>query len=480
MKPMIHPVLVGHRVAKIPFGGRFDTRNSAMSAVADLLGMPNVIARSKPMKIIDRNGNVIEGTFMEGAKGMDPNNLPPEAKDLKAGCMENTNGQAFKDIANLQILDYLCGNHDRHNENMLYQFDKNGKLCGVQGIDNDSALGVLTNKELGKANRNYKWMTNLSNMKVIPEDTAKRVMALDESTLKYALRGYGLTESELDAACVRLKNLKTAIQKSREKINEKKKPILRIMSDSAFKNSTIKTLQDGEEHDFEKGKGNHFNLAAEMIATLPNRCKKQEQEYRDLKNATAVGMDNRAERHVPGRERAKGSAIETMLNKRTWWGFSSDNYIRMQDAAKEYIRCYKAVETRLDEANKEENKRSANYRHEKEAVVSEADLERMKDASVRLRDAAVTYLTGKMSNFDPDDLDAEDFRPPYPNGASEYTKRRIDVAIDALKLAKQGCEIKPVERQTAQDHLQEAEAAQQRRKAEREPQSVGPENVLSV
>lgn len=45
-------------------GSRTDSRNSVMSAVADLLGAPSLIARSRPMKIIDQNGQEIEGTFM--------------------------------------------------------------------------------------------------------------------------------------------------------------------------------------------------------------------------------------------------------------------------------------------------------------------------------------------------------------------------------------------------------------------------------
>lgn len=113
----------------------------------------------------------------------------------------------------------------------------------------------------------------------------------------------------------------------------------------------------------------------------------------------------------------------------------------------------------------------ANYHHELDAVVKEADLVRMQAASQRLRDAAMTYLTGKMPGFTEEDADQP---VQYPEGASDYTKRRIDVALDALRLGRQGVEIKPVELQTAQDNLRQAQAAQQRRMEEREPQLIQP------
>ena len=477
MKPMIHPVLVGHRVAKIPFGGRFDTRNSAMSAVADLLGMPNVIARSKPMKIIDRDGNVVEGTFMEASKGLDPENLPKEASRIKKDCLKGTNGKGFKDIANLQVLDYLCGNFDRHGANMHYQFDKNGKLCGVQGIDNDSCFGVLTNKELGGGKENYERMTNLMNLRVIPKDTRDRVMALEPSTLKYALRGYGLTEAELKSAELRLNAMKTYIRESarrdREERRSKDRQRLRVMSDSDFKSASIKDLCKATDQNPDRS--NTFDIVKVVAPNLAADRKKQIEEenrkYKDLRNATAVGMDNRAERNVPGMERIKGSALEFLLNKRTWSAWTSQNYINMQRAVKDYVNTYKTIENRLNQANKEENKRMANYRQEKEAVVSRADLERMKQASVQMRDAAWTYLSGKMPGLQEEVLNGR--QPiPYPAGASDYTKHRIDAAVNVYRIAKQGDELKPVETQTAQDNEREALAAQQKRQRERNPEGI--------
>ena len=72
----------------------------------------------------------------------------------------------------------------------------------------------------GDAHANYRWLSSIYNMKVIPADPAKRLKAMDDNTLKYTLRGYGLSEKELSFAASRLKSLKSAINKSKKQIQE--------------------------------------------------------------------------------------------------------------------------------------------------------------------------------------------------------------------------------------------------------------------
>ena len=55
-------------------GARVDFRNSAMSLVANMLGQPELLARSKPLTVV-HNGEIFEGTFMELAKGSDRSNI---------------------------------------------------------------------------------------------------------------------------------------------------------------------------------------------------------------------------------------------------------------------------------------------------------------------------------------------------------------------------------------------------------------------
>ena len=215
MEPLVNEVRVEMEEAGLADGSRVDSRNAAMSAVADLLHMPNVIARSRPMVLRDKNGNEIQGTFIAEAEGEDLNNLSPKAANIDENALEDTDGKAFKDIADLQVLDFICGNVDRHYQNMFYKLE-GGKVVGVQGIDNDCSFGTF----VPEAGESQKRLTGLDNMRAVSESTYERVMALNGDALKYALRGYGLSEAQLDAAAKRLDLLQKALTKGVEKFQE--------------------------------------------------------------------------------------------------------------------------------------------------------------------------------------------------------------------------------------------------------------------
>ena len=65
-----------------------------------------------------------------------------------------------------------------------------------------------------------------------------------------------------------------------------------------------------------------------------------------------------------------------------------------------------------------------------------------------------------------------------PQGAGDCIKRRIDAAVTAYRVAKQGDERKPVETQTARDNEKEALAAQRTRQRERNPEGILEEPAL--
>ena len=215
MEPFVADVRINMEDAAIADGSRIDSRNAAMSAVADLLHMPNVIARSRPMVLRDKNGNEIQGTFIAEAQGEDMQNLSAEAANIDKAAVEGTDGKAFKDMADLQVLDFICGNVDRHYANMFYQL-KNGKLVGVQGIDNDCSFGTFVPKD----GESQKRLAGLFHMRAVSESTYERVMALNGDALKYALRGYGLSEAQLDAAAQRLDMVQKALVRSVDHFKE--------------------------------------------------------------------------------------------------------------------------------------------------------------------------------------------------------------------------------------------------------------------
>ena len=122
-------------------GTRIDNRNSAMSSVAKLLGKSELIAKSVNMKFVDQKGKVQEGTFMDYAEGLDFGGEDEAFRAVNDRPFEGKNSyKGLKQIADLQVLDYICGNVDRHGTNMVFLADENGDIVGVKGIDNDSSF----------------------------------------------------------------------------------------------------------------------------------------------------------------------------------------------------------------------------------------------------------------------------------------------------------------------------------------------------
>ena len=208
---MTHPLIAKNIVNTVGITGvsNFNKRNSAMSRVAELIGCSNVLAHSESVHVqvqTEDGPKVIKGTFMEEAKGSDLHKIDEKDPMYRANIhnLEESPGLTKK-IADLQILDYLCGNPDRHRGNMIYTIKK-GKLVDIKGIDNDTCFGAADHTK-------YMAGVKLENLQVISKDTAKKVLALDEETFKYMLFEYELEQPEVDNAVNRLRTLKQKILK---------------------------------------------------------------------------------------------------------------------------------------------------------------------------------------------------------------------------------------------------------------------------
>ena len=181
-----------------------DQRNCAMSDVAQLLGMENLIAYSEPMTVKQEGKEDIRGTFMQKAQGDDINGLTMGSvladPKVKPDCSSAT---LKKQLADLQILDFICGNVDRHFGNMVYKFEKNCCI-GIQGIDNDASFGNI------KDGRGV--LPKLKDIQVISASAALRVSNLSAAVLKTTLRNYKFSDGEIEAAVTRLKNVQEAIK----------------------------------------------------------------------------------------------------------------------------------------------------------------------------------------------------------------------------------------------------------------------------
>lgn len=195
---------------------RMDSRNVAMSDVAALIGAEDVIAKSTPMVLYD-NGVKVEGTFMETARGEDIAHIHKKSPfmTVKLDCLDYS--PALRQIADMQVLDYICGNMDRHAGNIFYQFDENGKITGITGIDNDESFARGTDLR----NRNF---TTLKGMKAISRSMVERLSTITPEMLRTSIAGNELDEEDIESAVDRLNLLKSAISDGK----------IQVMDDAEF------------------------------------------------------------------------------------------------------------------------------------------------------------------------------------------------------------------------------------------------------
>lgn len=127
-------------------------RNVATSRMASLLGLEELIAKSQTVDITDEaTGRLIRGNLMDQAEGIEYANV---WEDLINGRVTSS---FLRDVTNLQVLDVLCGQLDRHGGNMMYKVE-NGNITGVQGIDNDAAFD--TNVDVASTLDAFRLMTS--------------------------------------------------------------------------------------------------------------------------------------------------------------------------------------------------------------------------------------------------------------------------------------------------------------------------------
>ena len=181
-------------------GDRIDNRSTCMSAVAGLLGVSGLLAKSDNMICKDENGNIIKGTFMDYGKGFDLNDNPALFMHVSSNPYKKMNS-LMKQIADLQVVDLLCLNVDRNGGNLLYQVDEKGNIIGIQGIGNDTSFGngSITDDDI-------------ENLNVMSKSMSEKLQGISKEMFKFVLRGRGLSDKEIDKAGDRLELLKKAIK----------------------------------------------------------------------------------------------------------------------------------------------------------------------------------------------------------------------------------------------------------------------------
>ena len=237
---------------RIQPGARVDSRNSAMSLVANMLGQPELLARAKPLTVV-YNGKAFEGTFMELAKGTDRAHISQNDPIRNCTIESYNNAQLLKSIADMQIVDYLCCNVDRHGGNLTYIVDnsnpKRPKVTGVQGIDNDLSFGV---RPMGGNTSFFEGSTTFNDILVISRSMADKVLDMDADKYFHSLRGQGLEEDACEAVVRRLRKLQNVIRESEEYFADKEPDYLergklRVVSDNEWMDIGLEKLASTAE-----------------------------------------------------------------------------------------------------------------------------------------------------------------------------------------------------------------------------------------
>jgi hypothetical protein len=171
----------------------------------DLLLDAGLIARAQFALRKVGNQSVL-GTLQKGAAGKaagemsaardenDRNNL---GRDNAFNINDNTTGTL---LSRLQLLDTLAMQMDRHKGNFFLEFDQNGNVIGLTGIDNDMSFG--TNDDIKSSRKEYPGLC-----KYVDKEMAKKILALDPDLLKLAMSDL-LTGPEMQALMDRLRKLK--------------------------------------------------------------------------------------------------------------------------------------------------------------------------------------------------------------------------------------------------------------------------------
>ena len=251
---------VNLKLAGIKDGSRLDVNNTGMSVVAGVLGKSKLLVRAMPMKLRDENGEVMDGTFMDYSKGLALNEQDmSDYKALSSTPFNGSGGAFLRQLADVQVIDYICGNVDRHFGNLMYQTNAKGKIIGVQAIDNDLSFGLFK----GATDRR-KEMPGLGNMNCITKSTADKIKAMDPDMLRFSLRGRGLSDEQIEFAAERLVDIKQAIQQGEKHYegrndvfndpNPFDKGYLRVIPDEHFSKLSIDKMyiksKDGKEDQY--------------------------------------------------------------------------------------------------------------------------------------------------------------------------------------------------------------------------------------
>jgi hypothetical protein len=202
----------------IAVGEGFVGRNIAVTKMAQLLGLEDIVVKSQTVKITSGDSEK-RGFVMSKAMGMDFAGINTAYKDS-----ENIyTGEFQRQLVLLQIFDNIMGQRDRHLNNIFYQTEvKDGKcyFTGVTGIDNDMCAGLNAflsanvGNVVGVLDKSGKYLA----FDCMDKDLYEHMKVLTEETIRTTLTGL-ISEPYIEAILYRFSIIMNAVNNTVNKKN---------------------------------------------------------------------------------------------------------------------------------------------------------------------------------------------------------------------------------------------------------------------
>ncbi len=195
-----------------PFEPKTAERNLATSDVARLLGFPVVGPIQMAVGLVPTSAGEPTptlGLLMEKAGGRTASDAIRHDRGLLR------DGDLIAQVTQLQLLDSLCGQTDRHHGNFCIDRSATTGAVAVRAFDHDQSFGHLIRDP-----RQFTWKADdplRQNLRLaelplrMDTDMARAIEGLEDSVLRDTLARCGLGALEIDAACARLQVLKAHV-----------------------------------------------------------------------------------------------------------------------------------------------------------------------------------------------------------------------------------------------------------------------------
>ena len=422
---LVNADIIMNGAAGIPEHADIGIRNVAMYRTAQLFGIPEVVCRAVPMKI-KIGDQVVEGTFMQKADGIDAKNPVVTDNAVDRRPLDGYDPEGLRKAADLQILDFITGNIDRHGANMFYQVNLQGKFCGVQGIDNDMSFGLFIPDKKSQGH-----LLPPHKLRLISKEMADKINNISDDQLRMTL--HGLIEPNcIEAAIKRLHMVQNQMGKvnALEANNQKKSTnnlITPVEKGKWGSPEVLKLLNKHKDGVFGKIIYNMPRIAAMQHPALKNHPK----------FGTEVGNRNRATEGGAFAQYDKAHLMAGMMKRVTNWRGSSPNFENMRQAVEEYKEFQANLIMRMKQAKQNVKNGSLDEEDIANQRISYKDLEMMKDKLQKIKDTAGIYKNEKLASI------GGDIRRAKP-----YQRRRMETADLIFKFADESLQLTNEEQKT--------------------------------